>query len=129
MVSSQRKQIHLLLALIYFGWMSSINLDSVACIITHYKFVGAGTPIADEAVTIWEAVKEQVDASQSEMKAMEEAVKEQLSGKPKKKKKRKKSAGKKSGDGVVVGGVDLGDIDFNFADIGSDSDEDGLMNL
>jgi exopolyphosphatase/pppGpp-phosphohydrolase len=90
--------------------------------------------IADEAVAIYEAVKEQVDANQTELKGMEEAVKEQLSGKPKKKKKKKKIASKKgsaaSGDGGTmgtVGGVEvnLGDLDFKFDDIGSDSDGSG----
>ena len=74
-------------------------------------------------MSIWEAVKEQVAASQTEIKKLEEDVNEQLSGKPKKKKKKKK----KGAEGVMVGGVDLGDIDFEG--LGSDSDDDGLMNL
>jgi len=89
--------------------------------------LGPGSLISDEAVEIWEAVKEQVAANASELKQMEEEVKEQLSGKPKKKKKKLKNK-KKAGEGVVVGGVDLSEIDFNFNDIDSDSD-DGKMNL
>lgn len=103
------------------------------------KFNGLGTIIADEGVAMYEAVKEQIAATQSELKAMEEAVTEQLSGKPKKKKKKKKAAAKKgaSGDGAtMVGGVavNIGDIaDFKFDGLGSDSDNDksvsGLMDL
>ena len=93
--------------------------------------IGSGAAIADEAVNIYEAVKEQVDASQTELKAMEEAVKEQLSGKPKKKKKKKKATGKKAAaaDGIGVE-VNLGDLDF-LDDIGSDSERSaaGLLDL
>lgn len=63
---------------------------------------------------------------------MEEAVKEQLSGKPKKKKKKKKAGGKKgsaaASDGGtmgLVGGVEvnLGDV-ASLYDVGSDDDDD-----
>jgi hypothetical protein len=70
----------------------------------------------------------------TELKAMEEAVKEQLSGKPKKKKKKKKLTGKKASAQADVdaaamdlaSGVEanIGDLDFNFGDIGSDSEGD-----
>lgn len=98
------------------------------------KFNGSGTPIADEGVAIYEAVKEQCDANQTELLAMEEAVKEQLSGKPKKKKKKKKLSGKKSSKNTDVDAaamdlasgveVNIGDLDFKFDDIGSDSEGD-----
>jgi hypothetical protein len=96
--------------------------------------LGSGTLIADEGVAIYEAVREQVEANQTELKGMEEAVKEQLGGKPKKKKKKKKTAGKKgSSDGNtgLVGDVDvnLGDLDFNFSDVDSDSDDGGSAGL
>lgn len=98
-------------------------------------FAGAGTPIANEGIEINKAVKEQIEANQTELKSMEEAVKEQLSGKPKKKKKKKKSAGKKDSSGGMglVGDVEvnLGDVDFHFDDIDSDSDQSvsGLMDF
>jgi hypothetical protein len=93
--------------------------------------IGTGTLIADEAVAIYEAVKEQVEACRTELNGMEEAVKEQLSGKPKKKKKKKK-LGKKGaaaagGGGTtgLVGGVEvnLGDV-ASLYDLGSDDDDD-----
>ena len=74
-------------------------------------------------------VKEQVEANQTELHEMEEAVKEQLSGKPKKKKKKKKT-GKKAAaaaaESVAVGGVEvnIGDINFNLDDLGSDDEAD-----
>ena len=102
----------------------SLDGNSHFCPCTHSLILaaGAGTPIANEAVAIWEAVKEQVNANQTEIKKLEEDVNEQLNGKPKKKKKKKK----KGAEGLV-GNIDLGDIDFEG--LGSDSDDDGLMNL
>lgn len=94
-------------------------------------------------MAIWEAVKEQCDANQTELKKMEEEVKEQLSGKPKKKKKKKKTTGKKSTSSTLsavdaaalelASGVEvnIGDLDFKFDDIGSDSEGDaaGLLDF
>ena len=66
---------------------------------------------------------------------MEEAVKEQLSGKPKKKKKKKKTAGKKSSSNNnlgLAGGleVNLDELDFNLDDVDSDSGgSTGLLDL
>jgi hypothetical protein len=97
-----------------------------------------------EGVAIYEAVKEQCDANQTELKSMEEAVKEQLGGKPKKKKKKKKLTGKKAkaeaaaaaveeAAAALVGGaeVNIGDLDFKFDDIGSDSEGEaaGLLDF
>lgn len=110
-------------------------------VFSHSANSGSGSIIADEGVAIYEVVREQVEANQSELKSMEEAVKEQLSGKPKKKKKKKKSTSKKgsassydAGTTELVGGVEvnLGEIDFEFDDMGSDSDggdSTGLLNL
>ena len=94
-------------------------------------------------MAIYEAVKEQCEANQTELKSMEEAVKEQLSGKPKKKKKKKKLTGKKSSSSTaaavdaaameLASGAELniGDLDFKFDDIGSDSEGDaaGLIDF
>ena len=72
---------------------------------------------------------------------MEEAVKEQLSGKPKKKKKKKKLTGKKSNTDSAVDAaamelasgveVNIGDLDFKFDDIGSESEGEaaGLLDF
>ena len=96
---------------------------------------GNGSLIADEAVAIHEAVKEQVEACRTELNGMEEAVKEQLSGKPKKKKKKKRTTGKKgssaaseSGTIGLVGGVEvnLGDV-AGLYDVGSDDDDDSAI--
>lgn len=94
-------------------------------------------------VAIYEAVREQVDACQTELKGMEEAVKEQLSGKPKKKKKKKKSTGKKAAAAAaaaatasMLGDVELhlGNVDemeFNLDDIPTDDEDDaaGLLDF
>jgi hypothetical protein len=96
-----------------------------------HRITGIGSLIADEAVAIYEAVKEQVEACRTELNGMEEAVKEQLSGKPKKKKKKKKAGGKKGsaasegGNMRLVAGVEvnLGDV-ASLYDVGSDDDDD-----
>lgn len=106
------------------------------------NFNGLGTPIANEGVAIYELVKEQVDANQSELKSMEDAVKEQFV-KPKKKKKKK--TGKKkaaaaaaaAAAGDMLGDVDVDvanlptDFEMNLDDIGSDSEGDaaGLIDF
>lgn len=97
------------------------------------KFNGNASPISDEGIAIYEAVKSEISANQSELKTMEEAVKEQLSGKPKKKRKKKGLVSKKasstpSGTNMgMVGGVEvnLGDLSQNMTldDIDSDSDD------
>ena len=48
----------------------SLDGNSHFCPCTHSLILaaGAGTPIANEAVAIWEAVKEQVNANQTEIK-------------------------------------------------------------
>lgn len=86
---------------------------------------GLGTSIAEEAASIFDAVREQVAASHTELKAMEEAVKEQLSGKPKKRKKKKKTSKGNASEAAVS------DLDFKFDDIGSDSERSasGLLDL
>ena len=91
------------------------------------KFNGLNSAIALEAIAIYDFVRDQVESSRDELTALEEAVKEQMSGKPKKKKKQggsKKSSG--ASNMASVGGVDvnLGDLSQQMLEgINSDSDE------
>ena len=102
------------------------------------KFNGGSSLIAGEAVAIYEFVREQVESSRSGLTPLEDAVQEQLSGKPKKKRKKKQSKpSSASPDDVavtnvgMVGGVEvnLGDVDFNFDEIDSDSDDDSYAGV
>jgi hypothetical protein len=87
---------------------------------------GSGTMIAEEGAEIYQVVKDKIDESRSEFSHLEEAVVEQMSGKPKKKKK--KTANRASSSGVnmgMVGGVavNLGELPTNYnMDNISDSD-------
>ena len=80
------------------------------------KFNGAANPIALEAVSIYEFVKNQIEGSRHELTPLEEAVDLIMSGKPKGKKqksgKMKKSNSIGSRTLSSVGGlsVDLGDL-------------------
>lgn len=60
------------------------------------KFNGKGTPLANEAVEIWEFVETTIEQNREEFNQMEAAVKDQMSWK--KKKKTKKSSKTASGD-------------------------------
>ena len=101
------------------------------------KFNGPENPIAKESVAIYDYVRDQIESNRQELSALEEAAKEQLSGKPKKKKKAgasKKSVNAASGNVAKVGGVsvNLGDLSksMQFDGVDSDSDESfsGLLN-
>jgi hypothetical protein len=92
------------------------------------KFNGQANPISQEAVSIHDFVRDQVESKRAELSALEEAVSEQMSTKPKKKRKTgttKKSANAASGTVASVGGVsvNLGDVS-HFDGIDSDSDSD-----
>lgn len=56
------------------------------------KFNGKGSPLANEAVEMWEFVKTTVEQNREEFNQMEEAVQDQMSGKKKKKAKSKAAA-------------------------------------
>jgi hypothetical protein len=94
------------------------------------KFNGQTNSIALEAIAIYDFVKDQVEACRSELSTLEEAVKEQMSGKPKKKGKvgsTKKASGSSAGNVVQVDGldVDLGDYtqEMNMSVSGDDSSD------
>lgn len=107
------------------------------------KFNGIGSIIGDEASNIFEFLTETVAQNRDELDAMEEAVREQMSGKKKKKskassKKKSPSMGTSTGDtgtsNVEIDGVavNLGDLPTEFSQGGADSDSDdsfaaGLM--
>jgi len=117
------------------------------------KFNGEASPIAQEAVSILEYVRDQVNSNRSELTPLEEAVREQMSGKPKKKAKKggtKKGAGSAGGSGGASSGnvASVGGVSINLGDLstsmhfdgaggggggGADSDTDesfaGLMDL
>jgi hypothetical protein len=91
------------------------------------KFNGQASPIAMEAASIYEYVKDQVEASRTELTKLEEEVNEQMNGKPKKKKKTgesKKPGGSGSGNMARIGGVavNLGDLPQGMQFDGMDSD-------
>ena len=94
------------------------------------KFNGKGTPLANEAVEIFEFVKNTVSQNRQEFNEMEEAVVDQKSGKKKKKGKAKTDSGSKSAPmntaNVLLDGVEtrvnLGtNLSFGLDD---DSDSD-----
>jgi hypothetical protein len=98
------------------------------------KFNGPASPIASEATVIYEYIRDQIESHRAELAELEEAVKEQMDGKPKKKKKA--GDGKKtkaSGTTASFGGVNinLGDLSSHFHGADSDSDESfgGLLDL
>eukprot|EP00934_Nitzschia_sp_Nitz4_P004104 Nitzschia sp. Nitz4//scaffold390_size11914//842//8150//NITZ4_009014-RA/size11914-snap-gene-0.14-mRNA-1//-1//CDS//3329550186//4094//frame0 len=86
------------------------------------KFNGAGTLIAEEGCAIYDIVKEKVAESRAELTHLEEAVQEQMSGKPKKKKKKGSPKSASTNVGFSVDAAGLDDIDFNLDDIDSDSE-------
>jgi transcription initiation factor TFIID subunit 1 len=96
------------------------------------KFNGEASPIAKEAIGMYDLVKSQVEASREELSPLEEATESLMSGQQFKKKKKGKNPSKKSsGSGTStmasVGrvDVDLGNLSqtMNFADSSSGSDD------
>jgi hypothetical protein len=112
-------------ALHYFGMVRSRRL-------TFCLFSGSGTLIAEEGAAIYEVVKEKIEEGRGELTHLEEAVKDQMSGKPKKKRKKKgspKASGASSASGSNTGSAAFSELfqglpsDFNIDDISySDSD-------
>ncbi|GKZ00022.1 hypothetical protein MPSEU_000955600 [Mayamaea pseudoterrestris] len=97
------------------------------------KFNGPADVIAVEAAAIFEFVRDQIESQRAELSELEEAVKEQMEGKPKK--KRKKNEDKKSkasyGNAARVSGFDvmLGDVShFHGGDSDSDESFSGAFN-
>lgn len=82
---------------------------------------GMGTLIAEESSMIYKIVQDKIEESRGEFSHLEEAVKEQLSSKPKKKKRTKspKAAADAMGFGMGSPGSSMWD-DFNIDDISSD---------
>ena len=97
------------------------------------KFNGPASPIAAEAVAIYDFVRDQVESHRADLMDLEEAVKEQMEGKPKK--KRKSNDEKKSikSTTATFGGVNinLGDLSSHLHGVDSDSDESfaGLLDM
>lgn len=97
------------------------------------KFNGKGSPLANEAVEIWQFVKSTTEQHKQEFNEMEEAVSDQMSGKKKKKAKSKSDttsnskAAPMNTANVVLDGIEtqvnLGTT-FSFALGDSDSDSD-----
>jgi hypothetical protein len=90
------------------------------------KFNGPASPIAAEAIAIYELVRDQIESHRSELSELEESVKEQMGGKPKKRKLlegKKKKLGR--GNTASLGGlnVNLGDLSSHFHGDDSDSDD------
>jgi Bromodomain len=94
------------------------------------KFNGEASTIAQEAIAIADSVKHLVESSREELSALEEAVEDQMSTKPKKKKKKQGSA-KKSATGTTanIKGVEinLGDVPQNFDDDSDSGFEDEMF--
>eukprot|EP00536_Pseudo-nitzschia_multiseries_P002842 jgi/Psemu1/322735/estExt_fgenesh1_pg.C_390042 len=85
------------------------------------KFNGASALLAEEAIAIYDMVKNLIDESRAELSLLEEAVADQMSTQPNKKKTtRKKSATAttvSSGDGGVLAGLSGNiNLDFEFSD-------------
>jgi len=96
------------------------------------KFNGPSNPLALEAASICDYVKQQVESIRSELTLLEEAVDDVFSGQAKTKKKQKKIKLKKSksslGSTASVGGhsINIGDLSGIMGDSDSDSDDDSL---
>ena len=98
------------------------------------KFNGPGHMIAVEGAEIYDSVREQIESQRVELSELEEAVKEQMEGKPKKRKKGGDEKKSKASHGTVakVGGVDvfLGDVShFHGGDSDSDESFSGLLDM
>jgi hypothetical protein len=88
--------------------------------LTCFHFKGKDAPIAKEGSDIYEVVEKKIIESRGELAHLEEAVKEQMSSKPKKKKKASpKASGSSSTSGTNMGAaaaVALSQLDFNLSD-------------
>jgi hypothetical protein len=95
------------------------------------KFNGEKSPIALEAVAIYDFVKSRIEANRQEFTALEEAVSDMYSGKPKKKKAKITAVGTASNVSMEVGtaSTNIANIDgvaVNLGDLenyGSDDDD------
>lgn len=87
------------------------------------KFNTSQSPIAQEAVAIYDFVKSQIDASRQEFNELEEAVADMFSGKPKKKKaKKEKTAG--TVDAANIAYIDGVAVNMGNLQYGTDDDDD-----
>lgn len=75
------------------------------------KFNGESNTISQEAIAIYEFVKDTIDAQRAELEDLEAAVEDQMTSKPKK--KRKKSAGARSSS---ARDIDIDDFDEDALD-------------
>ena len=87
------------------------------------KFNGVGAIISEEGSAIYQIVKERVEENRAELTHLEEAVHEQMSGKPSKRKKKGSPKGGASAGGFAGSGSEIMDFDWNFDGL-SDSDSD-----
>jgi hypothetical protein len=93
------------------------------------KFNGEKSPIALEAVAIYDFVKSRIEANRQEFTALEEAVSDMYSGKPKKKKAKITSVGTAPNVEVGTASTNIANIDgvaVNLGDLenyGSDDDD------
>ena len=94
------------------------------------KFNGEGSWLAAEAKRIYEFVKTTLDANKAELSSLEEAVKDQMSGKKKSKASPKGKASLAASADVMVDGVALGDLSkFDDDDTESDDSSTGLIQI
>jgi hypothetical protein len=90
------------------------------------KFNGEISQIAQEGIAIYDFVKGRIESSRGELAALESAVDDQMSVKPKKKlEKGSKRSSSALGNTASAGGVDanLGDLSHSNADLADGSDE------
>lgn len=101
------------------------------------KFNGQANPISQEAIAIYDFVKNKIETNRDELSALEAAVDEQMNGKPKKKKaKTSLSSATTAGnvanwDGVPINLGDLKQSNYLGGDDSDSGDESvsGLLNL
>ena len=97
------------------------------------KFNGEASPIAQEAIAIFNFVKDQVASSRPEFEALEAAVEDQYGGnkqtKGRKKKTKKAQAKSASAGGVNVGLGDLRSSTMGLDDIDSDDSDESFSGL
>jgi len=92
------------------------------------KFNEQSSPIAQEAIAIYELVKDKIESQRAELKELEAAVDDQMGGKPKKKKKggptsTKSSASVTSAGNMASLGEDLRQNSMPLEGGETDSDE------
>jgi hypothetical protein len=87
------------------------------------KFNGQASSIAQEAISIFDFVKDTIESQRTELTELEAAVEDQMGGKPKKKKKRNAKKNAASANMASVGvNVNLG-LQLDGIDSDSDSDD------